>query len=379
MPPPRQRLEKTNHPQIYKRVNGHGQTTGYVIRPRIKGYKGPSETFGRLTDARARLEEIRVQVRDGRASASHRRTLAEAIDRYLAEEVSRLAGSERRNRERQLAWWRARCGSMMLREIDRGGIQSELRALREAGQKGRPVLLATANRYKAALSAVLSAAVEDWRWIAAHPLRGSGRRKQAKGEREAERERLLTPEEREAFWAACRKSRDRRLYPLVICALETGARQGELMGLEWARVQLRPTVYIPQTGERRPGVPQGEVVDTKNGESRILYFRGEAADMLRELARSPKLSRYVFSGPEDGPSDRPEFPRGPFRYALKRSRVKDFHFHDLRHAWACRLLDEGATLPQLMIQGGWKSPLMVRRYAKRAQREGGAAVVDQSA
>jgi integrase len=116
------------------------------------------------------------------------------------------------------------------------------------------------------------------------------------------------------------------------------------------------------------------VLDTKNGEDRVIYFPGEAGELLRRLAKKPRLSRFVFAGPGDSPSSRPEFPTGPWRYAKKRSGLEDFRFHDLRHCWACEMLDSGANLAQLMILGGWKSPIMVRRYAKRAQRHGSAAV-----
>lgn len=233
---------------------------------------------------------------------------------------------------------------------------------------------ATTNRYKAALSAVLSAAVEDWEWLETNPLHRGSRRKRPKGERERERDRELTKEERKRLLGACRRSAEGRLHVLVLCAFASGAREGELMGLEWARLQLRPSVFDPEKGKGEPGVPRATVVDTKNGEDRVIYFPGEAGELLRKLARRPRLSRFVFAGPEDLPSSRPEFPTGAWRYAKKRAHIEDLRFHDLRHCWACTMLDSGATLAQLMILGGWKSVIMVRRYAKRAQRHGSAAV-----
>ena len=146
------------------------------------------------------------------------------------------------------------------------------------------------------------------------------------------------------------------------------------MGLEWRRAELSPTVYDAATGENRPGVPRVEVVDTKNGTSRMLYFPGEAGEILRQMRRQPRLSRYIFAAAGARPDELPKFPVQAWRYWRAKAGLTDFRFHDLRHSWACMLLDSGATLAQLMILGGWKSAIMVRRYAARSQRHGSDAV-----
>lgn len=345
----------------------------YRVKVRVKGIH-ETQTFTRKTDAKIWASKRESEIRDGRVAGAGRKTLAQAIERYRREELPKLARTEQRIRLARLAWWEAQRGGTLLRDISRPQVQEDLRALRSEGPAGRPVAFATANRYKAALGAVLSCALEDWHWLVQHPLRGGGRRKRPKGEREVERQRELQPEEKACLWQACRASREPRLYALVVCAYQSGAREGELMALEWTRVQLHPLVLDLETGSRRPGVPRAEVVDTKTGEPRILYFPGEAGDVLREMAKTPRLSRYLFAGPNDPRDQLPVFPRNWWRSALAQAKLDDFHFHDLRHSWACNLLDAGATLPQLMILGGWKSPIMVRRYAQRAQREGSAPV-----
>lgn len=346
----------------------------FRVRVRIKGSRQITKTFERKTDAKRWAAQAEAQVREGADFGVSRKTLGDAIERYAAEELPRLAKTEQGNRNLQLGWWKGYWGHLLLREVTRWQVSQALRAFRETGRRGRPVTIATCNRYKAALSAVLSAAVEEWQWLAQHPLRGAGRRKRPKGERERERDRELEPEEWRRLLDACRESRDARLYALVVCAYCSGARQGELMGIEWGRVQLSPAVFVPELGASRPGVARAVVVDTKSGGDRVLYFPGEAGEVLRKEARTPRLSRFVFAGPSDAPEVRPRFPQGAWRYAVERAGVEDLRFHDLRHSWACRLLDAGATLAQLMIQGGWRSPVMVARYARRAQREGGGTV-----
>jgi len=367
-------LERTQYQGIYRRTQRTSHVS-YLARARVKGRGTESKSFSRLTDAREwhhkRIAEMEA---GGVALVRLRATLSEAIERYLAEELPRLAVSERRNRTLQLAWWKkvANDGKMRLRDLSRAWARERIRELREKGPRNRPLSYATGNRYFAALSAVLSAC-EEWEWISRNPLHSSGRRKKAKGEREKAREREEVPEEMARIRKACKKSRDSRLLPLMLCALASGARESELMRLRWQDVELEPFDYDSASGKKKAGVPRAKTVDAKNGDDRILYFPGEAAGIIRARVRKRFRSPFVFADPDD-PEQEPIFPAGAWRYAKKRAAVADLRFHDLRHFWACRLLDHGASIPQLMVLGGWRSVVSMRIYIARAQRRGSAPV-----
>lgn len=375
-----ERTEKTAYPGIYKRLYG-GKLVGYQCKPRRLGLDAPSKTFDRLTDARTWMELQLAAERRAAVDGAPKATLNEAIDRYAEEELHKLAVSDLCNRKRHLAWWRDRLGSRLLREVGRADVREALNRLRQVGSgfrptaegQGRPAKLATANRYRATLSAVLSIAAEEWEWIPVNPLHKGSRRRKAKGEREVERDRVLLPEERERLWHECRRSRDPRLYTMVVCLYASGARTGELMALEWSRLQLYPKVRTGR-GKVREGSPQATVVDPKNGDDRVIYFPGEAGELLRAFSELPRLSRYIFAADDEPAEVLPRFPSMAFRRARERAHLEDVRPHDLRHCWACHLLDSGATLPQLMVLGGWRSVAMVRRYASRAQRHGSDAV-----
>ena len=49
--------------------------------------------------------------------------------------------------------------------------------------------------------------------------------------------------------------------------------------------------------------------------------------------------------------------------ALKRAKIEDFRWHDLRHTWASWLVQHGTPLYVLQEMGAWESLEMVRRYA----------------
>jgi len=351
-------------PTIEERKHDDGSVS-YRVKIRLKGRQQVSETFSRKTDARIWAQRTEAELRRGRLLAL-RRTVAQAIDHYLEHELPLLAASERPNRIHQLGWWRERLGDRWLEEIRLADARECLRSL--VGRK-----IATINRYRVALSAVLSTVVEE-EWIAANPLHRARRRKRPNAEREEERDREVTAEEMEKLKAACKRSEDPRLYALVTCAYASGAREGELMGMEWRRAELWPKDFDTATGKARHGIPRVEVVDTKNGSSRILYFPGEAGELLRQMKKQPRLSQFIFASAEARQDVPPRFPVQAWRYWRAKAGLADLRFHDLRHSWACMLLDSGATLAQLMILGGWKSAIMVRRYAARAQRHGSDAV-----
>ena len=244
--------------------------------------------------------------------------MADAIGHYRAHQLGTLAPGHIAKREAQLEWWEERLGRVLLEDLGPSHVREYLRSL--AGRK-----VATLNRYQAALSAVLSFVVEE-EWLSGNPLHGRRRRHRSLAEREEERDREVIPEEWDRLRAACRQCSDSRLYALAVCAHASGARQGELLGMEWRRLELRPMVLDPETRERRPGVPRCEVVDTKNGTSRVLYFPGEAGEVLRAIRANAVLSRYVFARPGDPPDLEPRFPEAVWRRRREKAGLPDVRF-----------------------------------------------------
>lgn len=139
--PGKRGLESTQYPGIYKRITAEGKLEGYQIKPRFPGYSGPrSFTRERLTDARELLDQIRQDLRKGLSGGERRRTLAEAVARYCAEELPKLALSEQRNGSLRQANWgdvAVHLGGL----VSRGGV-----CVSEAGEVGRHRPARTADR-----------------------------------------------------------------------------------------------------------------------------------------------------------------------------------------------------------------------------------------
>ena len=68
-----------------------------------------------------------------------------------------------------------------------------------------------------------------------------------------------------------------------------------------------------------------------------------------------------------------------FREALKKAKIENFRFHDLRHTFASRLAQEGVDLYLIQRLLGHKDPRMVQRYSHHSVESlrGGIEVLER--
>jgi integrase len=131
---------------------------------------------------------------------------------------------------------------------------------------------------------------------------------------------------------------------IVVTALNTGLRQGELLGLRWSDVDSN--IGMLKIGETKAGgsrqVPMNSIVM-------------ETLTALKTISDDDLEGRIFRHGAR--------YVRRAFERAVKRAGLAPFRFHDLRHTFASRLAMQGANDRTLMALGGWKSPAMLSRYA----------------
>ena len=154
------------------------------------------------------------------------------------------------------------------------------------------------------------------------------------------RERRLKDGEFERLKVAAEKSRLWYLWPIVVLAIETTMRRGEILGLRWEDIDLdKKTAFLPMT---------------KNGSSRWVPLNDEAA---AKLTKAPKET------------DRP-FPVTDvaFRQAWDRLRTRanitDLTFHDLRHEAISRMFDSGMKIHEVMAVSGHRTASQLFRYVQ---------------
>jgi integrase len=158
-----------------------------------------------------------------------------------------------------------------------------------------------------------------------------------------ERNRFLTPEEEERLMAALDDCQ--WIKSIVMMALHTGMRRGEIFSLKWFDVSF----------ERE--FESINVRNTKSGKDRVIPLNSTALAMLRSL---PKSSAYVFPSPRT--KERLVDIKVGFTRAVKAAKLADFRFHDLRHTAATRMAARGADAFTLCSIFGWSDIRMSLRY-----------------
>lgn len=342
-------------------------TGGVIYRAQIRAKGRPSESanFPNRKEANDWARATEAAIREGRyfPQARARRTAFDELAAdYLAHAVGHLTEKERTSRTRHLAWWAARFEGLSLAEITREAVsrardvlaaepytRGKVHTNRKTGEKllpnMRPRSGATVNRYLAALSDLFTFAVKERNVIERNPVSDLTRRKEARG-----RTRFLTDDERETLLAACATSPWPALRALVLLAVITGARKGELITLRWPDVDLK-------TG-------RALVRHTKNGEQRVLPLAGRALEVLRGLRlQNSARSEYVFPQPFGDEPGAYEYFDAHWYVAREAAGLADFRFHDLRHTTASMLAAQGASLLEIADVLGHKTLAMVKRYS----------------
>jgi integrase len=350
---------------IQRHVSKRTGAVTYSAQVRTKGRRPEFATFPNRKDAKEWGASIEAAIRENRHfphAAAKRTNFDSLAEDYVATVLPDFDPKGRATREKQLKWWSRQFAGLSLAEITPDRIarardklaaepftRGKARTDRRTGQPIPPKQYkrtgSTVNRYTACLSAALSFAVKDRGLIERNPVSSISKKKEPRG-----RTRFLSDEERTGLLDACTRSSWPELQTLVMLAITTGARKGELTNLRWSDVDLK--------------VGRALVRESKNDEQRTLPLAGKALEALRNLKlQNSSRSEYVFAQPSGFPGPYVHFDSHWYA-ALDRAGIRgDFHFHDLRHTCASYLARQGCSLLEIANVLGHKTLAMVKRYA----------------
>jgi integrase len=157
------------------------------------------------------------------------------------------------------------------------------------------------------------------------------------------RERRLREGELEKLTLSAQHYRNRLVLPIILFALETGMRRGEILSLMWVDVHwIGRSVLLPQS---------------KNGHSRAVPLSTTALAILKSL---PKTSERTF--PMSATAFRLAWDR-----VRSRAGLSDLHFHDLRHEAISRFFELGLSVPEVALISGHRDMRMLFRYTHAAR------------
>ena len=241
---------------------------------------------------------------------------------------------------------------------------------------------ATVNHYVNSLKGAMSRAVE-WDLIPSHDLKKVKTLKV-----ESTRLRYLSPDEEESLLSTLRERDERlktardqanefrrvrnyptqpdlreqeysdHLEPIVLLAMNTGMRRGEIFQLKWSNIDFYSKTLTVEAG------------NTKSGKSRIIPLNDTAFHVL-ENWKTISQSQYVFHGKDKEPLT--DIKKG-FLKVLEEADIEEFRFHDLRHHFASKLVMRGVDLNTVRELLGHADIKMTLRYAHLAPEHKAKAV-----
>ncbi len=338
---------------IQKRTN-KDNSTSYRVEVRLKGFPPQRATFKRLTDAKRWASATESAIRERRyfkTAEASKHTFSNLTERYVSDVLPLKPLKAAKLQKSQLHWWEARLGHYSLADITPTLIaeyRDELLRGRLKNKKLRSP--ATVNRYLAALSHAFSIAVNEWGWLDSSPTLKVSKPKEPRG-----RIRFLSEEsminevgERTRLLTACKDSHNLYLYTVVVLALSTGMRRGEIMNLRWRDIDL--------------GNGRIRLLKTKNGEVRVVPLAGLARQLIESHSKIRPIDTDLLF-PSKINRDKPQELDSAWHEALGKAQIRDFRFHDLRHSTASYLAMNGASLAEISEVLGHKTLQMVKRYA----------------
>lgn len=297
-----------------------------------QGFPPEVKSFRTKQEAEAWARAIETEIDKGTHQCrieAERTTLGEVIARY-AEEVTPTHKGAKEEAIRLKALTRHRITKYALANLTPKAVAQY------RDDRLQSVCASTVVRDLAALSSILNHARREWGYPIANVVQAVRKPRLPQG-----RERVLSAAEEQALLEAAAPINRRNpwVQPIIIVALETAMRKGELLALEWRNINLeRRTALLP---------------DTKNGTRRIVPLSTRAVEVLRALPRS--INGRVFQIEVANLHAR-------FKDACARAGIEELHFHDLRHTATTRLAQKLPNLAELSAVTGHKSLQMLKRY-----------------
>ena len=196
---------------------------------------------------------------------------------------------------------------------------------------------ATINRELALLKHLFNLAIQ-WRCADYNPV------KEVRFLKEEMRERILTPDEIQRLFDAA----DDELRPVIVTALHTGMRLGEIVSLRWSQVNFEAGFI--------------QIEHSKNGKIRKVPMNSLLKKTLKNVKKEVQEFVFMRNGKHVNSI------RKPWEHALKQAGIEGCRFHDLRHNFATYALLHGADLISLRDILGHFDINMTTRYAHSSER-----------
>jgi integrase len=320
---------KTRYPQVYYRLDAKGNRR-YQISYTDSNNKRVFKTVeGNERDALQQRNDILRRMHRGEKVVSSRMTVEDLANDYLKTQTGHLKDSTLLTYDNSLKWWVIpKIGKQRISQVDVNTIADLVAELREELTAG------TIRTCITPMSRMFSYAVRRG-WVNSNPVTALDRQERPQGA--SRRMRILSSDEIKLLLSVKSKYR-----LLLMTAIFTGLRKGELLALEWSDVDLSEGLVRVREGKTEAASRSVVMPDF----------------LVKALAAEMKTEGKVFQ------FERRNCNRA-LENALEKVKVEHLRFHDLRHTFASILLGQGMDITYVSEQLGHANPATTLRvYAK---------------
>lgn len=307
------------------------------VKVRRAGFPPQTRSFNSKALAQSWARDVEAKLDRGELvdrSEAHAHTLGDVLKRYLKEVSPHKKGHIPETYKVRSILRSPVCQLRM-------SVLSSAHIAAYRDERAQSVKPATVNRDLGIISHAIETARREWRiHMPDNPVHRVRRLRAP-----LMRSRRLSPEEEQRLLAACEESRKPFLLPVVKLALETAMRRGEITRVERKRIDLKHNVLV--------------LSDTKNGSARAVPLSNVAKAIIEKVLveMPPTPDGLLFAGVTN------EAIKLAFQRAVKRAKLDDFRFHDLRHEATSRLHEKGLNPIEVMSVTGHKSMSSMLRYS----------------
>lgn len=312
-------------------IKGKKGTT-YRVEAMIDGVR-KSKTH--KTKSQAEKHAARLTLESEAASGLNYRYGHTTLLSDLIEEYSKHYEGKDTSRIQRISFWSDEIGHLPISRITRANVRKTLQNLLKKGLSN-----ATHNRYKAALSSLFRYADEEY-GTEHNPCRGIPNKPESQPI-----DRWATEDELHRLFNAAKISNWQRLYLLILMAVHTGARRGNLITLRWSAIDLKKRIaYLPTSKSKQPIVLPLNI------------------EVIRELEQFREIGNgYLFPHPSDSQTYFKNFDHY-YKLACKSAGITtNLRVHDLRHTTGSWLGQAGVVTTEIQQILAHKSITTTQRY-----------------
>lgn len=305
--------------------------TGWQVQVRRASHPPISKTFRLKADAEAWARRKESEI-DGQSGSGDLIYLRELRVRHLLEKYLEEVTPSKKSQAQEIGIIR-----QLLREdfADQPILKltpAKLSAFRD--RRLRQVKPATVVRQLAVLQNAFNVAIRDWGWaLKSNPVESIRKPRVIN-----RRDRRLVADEYERLVSICEKTCTPNFKELVILAVETGMRRGELLSVLWGDVAWEARTL--------------RVRKSKSGYPRTIPLTLTAVAILSSFKKD---DGQIFEVSENAA-------RLAWGRVVKRAGIKNLRFHDLRHEAISRFFEMGLSVPEVALISGHRDYRMLMRY-----------------